>query len=182
MSSVTIVNYILDFTFCRFPKDLILVHLTDQNICIKVLSSKSITDPLWLNRIWIYPTLSLKSIWMDEEVNRSSGNSLAMPQCTYLGLEWLKTPENYFTGHGLSHNVTHCTGPARVSTQYYEPNRNGCLGKNLANSLGLPIAQAWLWFTGRATRTDRCQCSSSSSPCSPSWLKIEEVKIQQDSP
>ena len=142
MSSVTIVNYILDFTFCRFPKDLILVHLTDQNICIKVLSSKSITDPLWLNRIWIYPTLSLKSIWMDEEVNRSSGNSLAMPQCKYLGLEWLKTPENYFTGHGLSHNVTHCTGPARVSTQYYEPNRNGCLGKNLANSLGLPIAQA----------------------------------------
>ena len=142
MSSVTIVNYILDFTFCRFPKDLILVHLTDQNIGIKVLSSKSITDPLWLNRIWIYPTLSLKSIWMDEEVNRSSGNSLAMPQCKYLGLEWLKTSENYFTGHGLSHNVTHCTGPARVSTQYYEPNRNGCLGKNLANSLGLPIAQA----------------------------------------
>lgn len=34
------------------------------------------------------------------------------------------------------------TGHARVSTQYYEPTRNGCWGKNLANSLDLPIAEA----------------------------------------
>ena len=136
ISSMTIINYFLHFTFCRFQKDPILVAqsiwLTNICICIKVLSLKSITDPCDESKY--IRVMSLKSIWMkrwtDIQVIHWPCHSVNIID---LG-DWnWKLPRN--TSLVMVSVIMWLTGRARVSNPCLNPIEMCVWVKNLANSL-----------------------------------------------